>query len=101
MSCINCIGQGGFIRTTSGLKACSCLQKKELGMTEKQFDELLAKSWDTAQEAKIRANERQKVLLEIDKLQKACADADGEIDGITVLHVLRAKVQEMKEGNGR
>lgn len=35
-------------------------------MTEEQFDELLAKSWDTAQEAKIRADERKRVLAEVE-----------------------------------
>lgn len=38
---------------------------------------------------KVREEEKKKIEEEIDKIQKSCYRADGEIDGITALHVLR------------
>jgi hypothetical protein len=71
-------------------------------MTEKQFDELLATSWDTAQKAKVRANERQKVLAEVLEWSKARQYSDEYgVDVAIRFSELRAKLAEMKEGNGR
>ena len=89
-------------------------------MTEKQFDELLATSWDTAQEAKIRADERQKLLAEIEgwlvderltvvahkygtetgEIESTVGDGEEEwkIPRNDLRAELRAKVKEMKGG---
>lgn len=43
-----------------------------------------------------RQDERNKVLEEVDRLQKECAESDGLIDGVTVLHKLRTKLSQLK-----
>lgn len=65
---IDVLESSGRCGVCANKKPCGCekiMITRNPEMTEEQFDKMLAQSWDTAQEAKIRRDEREKVLEEV------------------------------------